>query len=134
MAMSCPRIITLDTSRSDPFVSTRSIPDIRFRFAITAVLSRVSSKIYSAKIAFRFCALDKDDFREFYPGADIYKKVTLLMNMYVLGSLEYDMEVILAKGQAQTVCLGDPARSEVGLNSWMFSGDRIGELRTLYRA
>ncbi|MBC2714117.1 MAG: type VI secretion system baseplate subunit TssG [Desulfobacteraceae bacterium] len=77
--------------------------------------------------------LDKEEFRGFYPGSDIYKRVTLLMNMYVLGSLEYDMEVILAKGQAQTVCLGDPARSEVGLNSWIFAGDRIGELRTLYR-
>jgi len=55
------------------------------------------------------------------------------MNMYVLGSLDYDMEVILANGQAQTLCLGDPERSEVGLNSWVFSGDRIGELRTLYR-
>ncbi len=78
--------------------------------------------------------LDKDEFRGFYPGADIYNRVTLLMNMYVLGSLDYDMEVILAKGQAQTVCLGDPECSEVGLNSWVFSGDRIGELRTLYRA
>lgn len=77
--------------------------------------------------------LDKNEFQDFYPGSEMNNKVKLLMNMYVLGSLEYDMEVILAEGQAQTVCLGDPARSEVGLNSWMFSGDRIGELRTIYQ-
>jgi len=77
--------------------------------------------------------LNKEEFKSFYPGADVYNTVTLLMKMYIMGSLEYDMEVILAEGQAETVCLGDPERSEIGLNSWVFSSEQIGELRTLYR-
>jgi type VI secretion system protein ImpH len=77
--------------------------------------------------------LGKNEFQDFYPGSEINNKVRLLMKMYVPGSLEYDMEVILAEGQAQTACLGDHARSELGLNSWIFSGDRIGELRTIYQ-
>jgi len=85
------------------------------------------------KFRVRIGPLSNSEFHSFYPGADIYNRVTLLVKMYVLGSLEYDMEVILAKGQARTVCLGETSRCELGLNSWIFSGRKVGEVRTYYR-
>ena len=52
--------------------------------------------------------------------------------MYILESLVYDLEIILAEGEAEKVCLGDPDRSRLGLNTWLFSSDQIGEVRTIY--
>ena len=85
------------------------------------------------KFRVRIGPLDNRKFSDFYPGSDSYNQVALLVNMYVLDALEYDMEVILAHGQAKTVCLGDGSRSELGLNTWVFSGREVGEVRTYYR-
>lgn len=85
------------------------------------------------KFRVRIGPLNNREFSAFYPGSDSYNQATLLVNMYVLDSLEYDVEVILAKGQAKTVCLGDAACSELGLNTWIFSGQKVGEVRTYYR-
>jgi len=76
--------------------------------------------------------LNKKEFQDFYPEADLYKDVTNLTNMYVLEPFEYDLEVILAEDEAQTACLGDPDNSRLGLNTWIFSSDKIGEVRTIY--
>lgn len=85
------------------------------------------------KFRVRIGPLNNREFSAFYPGSDSYNQATLLVNMYVLDSLEYDVEVILAKGQAKTVCLGEAACSELGLNTWIFSGQKVGEVRTYYR-
>jgi type VI secretion system protein ImpH len=85
------------------------------------------------KFRVRIGPLDNREFSTFYPGSESYNRVALLVNMYVLDALEYDLEVILAQGQAKTACLGDAARSELGLNTWVFSGRKVGEVRTYYR-
>jgi type VI secretion system protein ImpH len=84
------------------------------------------------KFRIRIGPLDKKQFQSFYPEAEIYNTVTFLTNMYVLEPLEYDLEIILAWGEAETVCLGDPECSRLGLNTWVFSSARIGEVRTIY--
>jgi type VI secretion system protein ImpH len=76
--------------------------------------------------------LNKKQFQEFYPEADLYKEVTFLTDMYILDPLEYDLEIVLAKDEAQTACLGDPDKSRLGLNTWIFSSDTMGEVRTIY--
>lgn len=77
--------------------------------------------------------LDKTGFQRFYPGAEAYSRISFLTEMYIMESLSYDLEVILAEGEAQTACLGDPERSKIGLNTWIFSSDRIEEVRKVYR-
>ncbi|MBW2638720.1 MAG: type VI secretion system baseplate subunit TssG [Deltaproteobacteria bacterium] len=84
------------------------------------------------KFRIRIGPLDKKRFQSFYPEADTYNKVTFLTDMYVLEPLEYDLEIILAEGEAEKVCLGDLDRSRLGLNTWLFSSDQIGEVRTIY--
>lgn len=84
------------------------------------------------KFKIRIGPLDTDAFRSFYPGAENYAMTCFLTDFYVLENLEYDLEVILAEGEAKTVCLGDSDRARIGLNSWIFSSDRIGEMSKVY--
>ena len=84
------------------------------------------------KFRIRIGPLDKNKFQSFYPESENYKTTTFLTDMYILESLMYDLEIILAEGEAQKVCLGDPDRSRLGLNTWVFSSDQIGEVRTIY--
>ena len=76
--------------------------------------------------------LNKKQFQRFFPEGDMYEDVTFLTDMYVLEPFEYDLEVILAKDEAQTACLGDPDNARLGLNTWIFSSDTMGEVRTIY--
>jgi len=84
------------------------------------------------KFKIRIGPLETEAFRSFYPGADNYCLTCFLTDFYIFEGLDYDIEVILAEGEARTVCLGDPERSRIGLNTWIFSTDRIGEMRKVY--
>ncbi len=85
------------------------------------------------KFRIRIGPLVKEEFQNFYPEADRYQTVTFLTEMYILEDLEYELEIILASDEAKTVCLGDPDRSRLGSNTWVFSTAKIGEVRTLYK-
>ena len=84
------------------------------------------------KFRIRIGPLDKIKFQSFYPESDNYKTATFLTDMYILESLVYDLEIILAEGEAEKVCLGDPDRSRLGLNTWLFSSDQIEEISLFY--
>lgn len=84
------------------------------------------------KFRIRIGPLDTAAFRSFYPGAENYALTCFLTEYYTVEQLEYDIEVVLAEGEAKTVCLGDTDRSRLGLNTWIFSSDRIGEMRKVY--
>jgi len=84
------------------------------------------------KFAIRIGPLSSEGFRGFYPEADHFRMARFLTDFYVLERLEYDIEVVLAEGEAKTVCLGESEHARLGLNSWVFSGDRIGEMRKVY--
>ena len=83
---------------------------------------------------FRICIgpLEKKEFEQFSPGHQTYDKVVFLTNFYLSDPLAYDLELIMAGGQTQTVCLGDPSSSNLGMNSWVFSGKKLAEVRTLF--
>lgn len=83
---------------------------------------------------FRICIgpLEKKEFEQFSPGHKTYDKVVFLTNFYLSDPLAYDLELIMAGGQTQTVCLGDPSSSNLGMNSWVFSGKKLAEVRTLF--
>lgn len=84
------------------------------------------------KFRIRIGPLDKKNFQSFYPESDNYKTATFLSDMYVLDALVYDLEIVLAENEAETVCLGDPDRSRLALNTWVFSSDQIGEVKIIY--
>jgi predicted component of type VI protein secretion system len=80
----------------------------------------------------RIGPLDSAGFQSFYPGAENYERTRFLTDLYILDRLEYDLAIILAEGEARTVSLGDPERARLGLNTWVFSSPRIGEVRKCY--
>lgn len=84
------------------------------------------------KFRIRVGPLDKKRFRKFLPGADYYGRLAFLIKLYILEPLEYDLEIILAEGEAEKPCLGQGAWSCLGVDTWSFSDDSIGEVTTRF--
>lgn len=76
--------------------------------------------------------LDEPDYRAFFPGSALYNKVVMLTDLFVNDPLDYDIKVTMAGQQAKTVCLGSEQWSGLGLDSWLFSGEEIGEKSNLF--
>lgn len=76
--------------------------------------------------------LDQYQFQRLLPGEAGGDRFALLTRLYVTDPLEYDVELTLAGGQAQCACLGGASWSRLGWDTWMFAGDRIGEVKATY--
>jgi len=76
--------------------------------------------------------LSQADFLRFTPGRPGHVKLTALTELYITEPFEYEVELILAAKQAQTVCLGDSVRSVLGVTTWVFSEESLGEVRTRF--
>lgn len=76
--------------------------------------------------------LDQAGFLRFTPGKEGYKTVAALAATYVTDPLAYEVELVLAARQAQTVALGDPVRAVLGVTTWVFSESHLGEVRTRF--
>ncbi len=76
--------------------------------------------------------LDQAGFLRFTPGNESYDLLVALTESYLADPLAYEMELILGARQAQTVALGDPVRSVLGVTSWVFSVPHLGEVRTRF--
>jgi type VI secretion system protein ImpH len=76
--------------------------------------------------------LDQAGFLRFTPGKEGYNIVAALTATYVTDPLSYEVELILAARQARTVALGDPVRSVLGVTTWVFSEQYLGEVRTRF--
>lgn len=76
--------------------------------------------------------LDQAGFLKFTPGNSGYELLSSLTGIYVTDPLAYEVELILAARQAQTISLGDPVRSVLGVTTWVFSEKHLGEVRTRF--
>jgi type VI secretion system protein ImpH len=84
------------------------------------------------KFRIRIGPLRKNVFDILLPGTPLQKKVTALTKLYVSSPLDFDLELVLAAGEAQPIRLGDPAGPRLGWNMWCYSGDTLGEKRALF--
>jgi type VI secretion system protein ImpH len=84
------------------------------------------------KFRIRLGPLTGADFKRFSPGTEDFERLALLTDLYFVEPLEYDVELILAGGEARTVCLGDPKRASLGVDSWIFSTPALGEVRAIF--
>ena len=75
--------------------------------------------------------MDKKTFQSCSPKGNKHKKITQLTALYMVEPLEYDMELIMAEGQKETVCLGNPEWSSLGVSAWVFSGQDQWESRSI---
>ncbi len=74
--------------------------------------------------------LTRSDFSRFTPGKPDYNKLVALTELYLTEPFEYEIELILKQNQAQTICLGNPDRSALGVSGWVFSESTLGEVCT----
>jgi type VI secretion system protein ImpH len=76
--------------------------------------------------------MDQAAFFDFTPGQKGYARLTALTGLYVSEPFEYEVELVLAANQAQTARMGDPVRSVLGVTTWVFSEENLGEVRTRF--
>ncbi len=73
--------------------------------------------------------LKKRSFQEFMPGMPKHELMVSLVRLYITDPLEYDLNLILKPGEAQKACLGGAQWSAIGLDTWIFSQESLGEVR-----
>ena len=76
--------------------------------------------------------LDAEAFQDLLPGGKRYETLTVLTGFYVTDPLEYDVEITLQEGEARTTCLGNAAWSRLGLDTWVFGGKEVGEVKARF--
>ncbi len=76
--------------------------------------------------------LNQADFLRFTPGNSGHTLLVSMTELFITEPLAYEVELILAAKEAQTVSLGDSVRSVLGVTSWVFSEESLGEVRTRF--
>jgi type VI secretion system protein ImpH len=84
------------------------------------------------KFRLRLGPVSGKQFQAILPGGESCERLASLTKFYVTECLEYDVEITLAAGEEQCVCLGQPEWSRLGLSSWVFSGERLGEAKMAF--
>ena len=79
------------------------------------------------KFRLRIGPLDAGRFDSLLPGRPAHRRVAAMVGLYLTDPLEYDLELVLAAGEARTASLGGERWSALGLDTWSFSGDMIPE-------
>jgi len=79
------------------------------------------------KFRLRIGPLDAGRFDSLLPGRPEHHRVTAMVALYLTDPLEYDLELVLSGGEAETACLGARRWSALGLDTWSFSGDVLPE-------
>ncbi len=76
--------------------------------------------------------LNAEEYRSFFPGSESYNRLVLFTDLYLQDPLEYEIEIYMHKQQAQTTCLGGEQWSKLGMDTWLYAGDTIGETRSRF--
>ncbi len=66
------------------------------------------------------------DYKNWLPGTARFKKLGVLIRLYLDQPLQWDLEVILAEGEVRTTRIGEFEGSRLGWDTWVFSGDTSG--------
>jgi type VI secretion system protein ImpG len=82
----------------------------------------------TGKIRIHIGPLKKEVFNSFLPGTPLYDKLARLIRLYLIDPLDYDLKLILAAGEARPIRLGDPSGARLGLGTWCFSSETLGEV------
>jgi type VI secretion system protein ImpH len=79
------------------------------------------------KIRLRVGPVDLAMFHGLLPGSREYERLAMMTRLYLQDPLDRDVELVLAENQARTVRLGESTMSRLGLDTWVFSGEQLGE-------
>lgn len=84
------------------------------------------------KFRLKIGPLGADRFSSLLPGREEHGRLALLVGLYLTDPLEYDLELVLAAGEAVTARPGAPRWSSLGLDTWIFSGSDLGEAAVVF--
>jgi type VI secretion system protein ImpH len=84
------------------------------------------------KFRLRIGPLKSDPFHSLLPGSVDHQRLAFLTKFYLLDVFEYDIELILAEKEAETASLGGSQWSRLGLDTWVFSLDHLGEVKATF--
>lgn len=84
------------------------------------------------KFRLRIGPLPIGRFRSLLPGLPDHERLAFLARLYLIDPLEYDIELLMKEEEARTVCLGSTNWSTLGLDTWIFSGERMGEANAVF--
>ncbi|MCX8117638.1 MAG: type VI secretion system baseplate subunit TssG [Desulfobacterota bacterium] len=77
--------------------------------------------------------LSSEPYHRLLPGTPDHRRLIFLTRFYLLDAFEFDIELILAAGEARTTSLGGSRWSLLGLDTWLFSHETLGEGRAIFR-
>jgi len=80
----------------------------------------------------RIGPLKSGPFHALLPGQHHHQRLVFLTQFYLIEPFEYDFELVLAEREAETICLGSPQWAQLGLDTWIFSTDHLGQVHTIF--
>ena len=87
---------------------------------------------HTGKFRLRLGPVNFTLFQKLLPGSEENKRLSMLTRFYLLDPLEYDLELILQEGEATCVRLGMETSSRLGMDTWIFSCEKIGEVHAVF--
>jgi type VI secretion system protein ImpH len=96
--------------------------------------SRIGTELddRAGKFRLQLGPLSIEQFNALLPGNALHAKMVSLVRFYLADPLEYDIELSMPEGEAGTVHLGMERLSTLGWDTWIFSGDRLGEVTAVF--
>ena len=83
------------------------------------------------KFRIKLGPVEGKQFNSLLRGSPDHKRLAFLTKFYLADQLEFDIELILAEKEVETACLGAARWSRLGLDTWTFTGDFQGDIRTV---
>lgn len=101
---------------------------------VLGVDSRVGHELddLSGKFRLRLGPLTSEKFNALLPGNALHRKMVHLVRFYLNDTLEYDIELSMTEGEVGTVCIGSDRLSTLGWDTWIFTGEWLGEVRAVF--
>ncbi len=96
----------------------------------TVIGSQVEDR--SGKFRLRVGPVSLPQFYELLPGSEKNAKMFSLTKFYLQDPLDFDMELTLKAGEAPAARLGGSCPARLGLDSWVFSGEGIGQVSIVF--
>lgn len=112
--------------------------DQRFRLGISGNVLGVDSFLgeeildRTGKFRLKIGPLGIEKFQSLLRGSRDHRRLAFLTGFYLTDRLEYDIELTLAEGEAGPIHLGAPKWSRLGLDTWIFTADKLGEVTVAF--
>jgi type VI secretion system protein ImpH len=85
------------------------------------------------KFRVRVGPLTREQFQALLPEEPVHQRLHFLTRFYLNDPLEYDLELVLAAGEAEKVALGALSWSRLGWDTWIFSGEVMDQVSARFQ-